>query len=74
MTSGDPTEQLITSWLVEEALRHLTEDHREAIVRTHLLGRPYDEVAAELGIPAGTFRSRVSTDSRPSGSRSTRWG
>lgn len=58
-TTGDPTEQLITSWLVEEALRHLTEDHREAIVRTHLQGRPYDEVAAELGVPVGTLRSRV---------------
>ena len=57
--SGDPTDQLITSWLVDEALRHLTEDHRAAIVHTHLHGRPYDEVAAELGIPVGTLRSRV---------------
>ena len=34
-------------------------DHRAAIVQTHLRGRPHAEVAAELGIPVGTLRSRV---------------
>ncbi len=47
------------SWVVEEALRRLSEDHRTAIVETHLRGRPYTEVAAELGIPVGTLRSRL---------------
>ncbi len=56
---GDPTEALMVSWVVEEALHHLTENHRVALVRTHLQERPYDEVAAELGIPVGTLRSRV---------------
>lgn len=55
----DPTERLIASWLVEEALQHLAEHHRQAIVLTHLKQRPYDEAAAELGIPVGTLRSRV---------------
>ena len=55
----DPLEALMVSWVVEEALHHLTEHHRVAIVRTHLQERPYDEVAAELGIPVGTLRSRV---------------
>lgn len=58
-SAEDPLEQLMVSWVVEEALRHLTENHRVAIVRTHLQERPYDEVAAELGIPVGTLRSRV---------------
>lgn len=56
---GDPVEKMMTSWVVEEALRHLAEHHRVAIVRTHLQERPYEEVAAELGIPVGTLRSRV---------------
>lgn len=56
---GDPVERMMTSWVVEEALRHLSEHHRVAIVRTHLQERPYEEVAAELGIPVGTLRSRV---------------
>jgi RNA polymerase sigma-70 factor, ECF subfamily len=55
----DPSEQLVRSWVVEEALRRLSEDHRTALVQTHLRERPYAEVAAELGIPIGTLRSRV---------------
>ena len=55
----DPTERLVRSWVVEEALRRLYEDHRTAIVQTHLRERSYAEVAAELGVPVGTVRSRV---------------
>ncbi len=58
-TNEDPSEQLVHSWVIEEALRRLSEDHRTAIVETHLRERPYDEVAAELGIPVGTLRSRL---------------
>lgn len=50
---------LLTSWTVEEALRRLSAEHRQAIVDVHLRGRPQDEVAAEHGIPVGTLRSRV---------------
>jgi len=46
-------------WVVEEALRRLGTEHRDAIVQTHLRQRPYEQVAAELGIPVGTLRSRV---------------
>jgi RNA polymerase sigma-70 factor, ECF subfamily len=52
-------ERLVDAWVVEEALRRIGQDHRTAIVQTHLRGRPHDEVAAELGIPVGTLRSRV---------------
>lgn len=55
----DPSEQLVRSWVVEEALRRLSEEHRTALVQTHLRERPYAEVAAELGVPVGTLRSRV---------------
>ena len=55
----DGTEQLILSWVVEEALQRLSSEHRSAIVETHLKERPYSEVAAEHGIPIGTLRSRV---------------
>ena len=56
---ADPTEQLLRGWVVEEALQRISEDHRTAIVQTHLLERPYAEVATELAIPIGTLRSRV---------------
>lgn len=55
----DGTEQLLRCWLVEEALLRLSEEHRSAIVETHLKDRPYSEVAADQGIPVGTLRSRV---------------
>ncbi len=54
-----PDEATMTAWLVEEALRRITPDHRAALVETYLRGRPYPEVAAEQGIPVGTLRSRV---------------
>lgn len=57
--AGDPSERLVGQWVVEEALLRLSEQHRVAIVQTHLRERPYDEVAAELGVPVGTLRSRV---------------
>ena len=55
----DEWEALMHRWLVEEGLRRLGEDHRRALEQTYLADRPYDEVAAELGIPVSTLRSRV---------------
>ena len=55
----DPGERLLRGWVVEEGLRRLTEDHRTAIVETYLKDRPAGEVAADLGVPIGTIRSRV---------------
>ncbi|OMQ14097.1 RNA polymerase subunit sigma-70 [Modestobacter sp. VKM Ac-2676] len=52
-------ERLVDAWVVEEALRRIGAEHRTAIVETHLRGRPHAEVAAELGVPVGTLRSRV---------------
>jgi len=56
---GGFDEATMTAWTVEEALRRLSEEHRTALVETYLRGRPYGEVAAELGVPVGTIRSRV---------------
>ena len=55
----DASERLLRGWIVEEALRRLGEDHRQALVETYLADRPYADVAAELGIPVSTLRSRV---------------
>jgi RNA polymerase sigma-70 factor (ECF subfamily) len=56
---SDDWDALVHGWLVEEALGRLGEAHRVALTQTYLVGRPYDEVAAELGIPVSTLRSRV---------------
>lgn len=52
-------DRALTSWQVTEALRRLGEDHRRVLVEIHVRGRPYREVAAELGVPPGTVKSRV---------------
>jgi RNA polymerase sigma-70 factor (ECF subfamily) len=57
--SVEPLEQALLSWQIEEAMRRIGEDHRHVLVETHFRGRPYGEVAAELGVPEGTVKSRV---------------
>ena len=57
--AGDDIDQMLVSWQVEEALRRLSNDHRVVLVETYYRGRPYEAVAAELGIPVGTVKSRV---------------
>ena len=55
----EPFEEALLNWQVEEALRRIGEQHRRVLVETYLRGRPYAEVAAELGVPEGTIKSRV---------------
>jgi RNA polymerase sigma-70 factor (ECF subfamily) len=55
----EPLEQVLLSWQVEEALRRIGDEHRIVIVETFYKGRPYAEVAAQLGVPEGTIKSRV---------------
>lgn len=57
--SVEPLEQALLSWQVEEAMRRIGEDHRRVLIETHYRGRPYAEVAEELGVPEGTVKSRV---------------
>jgi len=52
-------ESAMTSWVVEEALRRLSAEHRAVLVQTYLRGRPYAEVSAETGVPVGTLRTRA---------------
>jgi RNA polymerase sigma-70 factor (ECF subfamily) len=41
------------------AIGHLGESHREVIAKKHFGGCTVDQVAAELGVPPGTVRSRL---------------
>lgn len=52
-------DQILTGWQVDAALLKLAEEHRRALVEVHWRGRPYAEVAADLGVPEGTVKSRV---------------
>jgi RNA polymerase sigma-70 factor (ECF subfamily) len=52
-------DRLVRSWEIEEALRKIGDEHRVALVEVHYKGRPYTEVARDLGVPPGTVKSRV---------------
>ena len=57
--SVEPLDEALLSWQVEEAMRRIGEDHRRVLIETYYRARPYAEVAAELGVPEGTVKSRV---------------
>jgi RNA polymerase sigma-70 factor (ECF subfamily) len=56
---SDPTESVLDSWLVADALSKLTPDHRAVIVRAYYMGQSVAELAAALNVPKGTIRSRM---------------
>jgi RNA polymerase sigma-70 factor (ECF subfamily) len=55
----DEFDRALASWQVEEALLRVSDEHRVALVEVHVRGRPYGDVAADLGVPVGTLKSRV---------------
>lgn len=67
LTTGDPPEgaqadgsrSVLDSWLVADALTGLSDEHRAVVVGAYYRGRSVRELAAELGVPAGTVKSRL---------------
>jgi RNA polymerase sigma-70 factor (ECF subfamily) len=57
--SVEPFDEALLAWQVEEALRRISDEHRRVLIETFYRGRPYAEVAKELGVPEGTVKSRV---------------
>lgn len=45
--------------MLMDALRKLSEEHRRVLVLKDLEGMRYDEIAAVIGVPVGTVRSRL---------------
>jgi RNA polymerase sigma-70 factor (ECF subfamily) len=56
---GDAIDKVVTSWALEEALGRIGADHRRVLVEVLILDRPQEAVAADLGVPVGTVKSRV---------------
>jgi RNA polymerase sigma-70 factor (ECF subfamily) len=56
---NDDTDQLLSVIVINEALRSLSEAHREILVHTYFRGRTVAEAAETLGLPVGTAKSRV---------------
>ena len=55
----EPTEQRETQHLVQAALQALPEEFRTVLVLKEIEGFRYEEIAAMIGIPLGTVRSRI---------------
>ena len=58
-TGIDDIDLLILRSELGQALSSIGAHHRDAVIETVLRDRTYAEVAAELGVPAGTLRTRV---------------
>jgi RNA polymerase sigma-70 factor, ECF subfamily len=58
-STDDAIDHVLTGWQVDAALGVIAEDQRRVLVEVHWRGRPYADVAAELGVPEGTVKSRV---------------
>ena len=52
-------EHAMLGWQVEEALRSLRPEHRAVVQDIYFRNLPGREVAARLGVPEGTVRSRL---------------
>jgi RNA polymerase sigma-70 factor, ECF subfamily len=57
--SIDPVDRALESWQVQEAIRRLPVKQRHVLVELFYRRRTSTEVAADLGIPEGTVRSRL---------------
>jgi len=52
-------DSLLDRGVLAVALRELSPAHREVLVQTYYRDAPADRVAAQLGVPVGTVRSRL---------------
>ena len=55
----DDIDRALEVWQVTDAIAGLSLDHRRVLVETYYRGRSVAEAAAELGVPAGTVKSRT---------------
>ena len=58
-SAPDPSSALADREEVDQALKRLDPNHRAVVALHYLLGMPLIEVAASLGIPIGTAKSRL---------------
>jgi RNA polymerase sigma-70 factor (ECF subfamily) len=59
ITAPDRSEEVLQQWLVVDALKSLSNEHRTAIVECYYGGQTVAEAADRLGVPTGTVKSRL---------------
>ena len=55
----DATSTALDRWLITDALRGLSPQHRAVVVAAHYEGRSVADIARALGVPEGTVKSRL---------------
>lgn len=55
----DPASRVLDRWLIADALNALSPPHRAVVVAAYYEGRPLSDIAATLGVPEGTVKSRL---------------
>ena len=70
---ADPVEVRERQQAVQAALMGLSVEYREVVVLRHFTDLSYDEIAATLGIPAKTVKSRLYTARQQLGERLVGW-
>jgi RNA polymerase sigma-70 factor, ECF subfamily len=55
----DASSVVLDRWLITDALRSLSRDHRAVIVAAYYEGRSVADIARSLGVPEGTVKSRL---------------
>lgn len=56
--TDDRTDDLLTSWMVAEAITKLSPEHRGALLECYYRGASVAEASRRLGVPPGTVKSR----------------
>jgi RNA polymerase sigma-70 factor (ECF subfamily) len=56
---GDASNTVLDRWLIADALAELSGDHRAVVSASYYEGRSVADIAARLGIPEGTVKSRL---------------
>jgi RNA polymerase sigma-70 factor, ECF subfamily len=57
--AGEPNDDGDLRDLLDEALRHLSPEHRAVVELTYFYGCSYDEIAAVVGCPVNTVKTRM---------------
>jgi RNA polymerase sigma-70 factor, ECF subfamily len=55
----DAIEPAVDKWILADALKSLSPDHRTVVVRAYYLGQTVADIANEEQIPEGTVKSRL---------------
>ena len=55
----DRSDELLMTWVVADAVTHLSAEHRAVLQECYFNGRSVADAARRLGIPEGTVKSRT---------------